>query len=387
MNAVIQAVVACGPAVRRVTEETAAQATEIRGRTQALFRVMLRGRALHMPWSPREFWDAFRLARPEYNNPLPQDAPDFFLALRRELARQPFDAEPSPAWASWVAESEFHVTEYRTCAACSATRDNLPPPDQPSLEPERVVMVEMRQGARYVNMMDALADWTGPKPAPAFRCEKCQGMEGVLVRRCRQLPRVLVVRLKRFHQAPGAKARRIDAPVHRLGEDLDLAAHLDATAALAGDPPAAPANSTRYRARAIVCHHEKECHYTCWVRAATGAPEDSWVQYDDSTVGRARGTLPHDVSSDALLLFYEQTPAGAPDCPQPTDPGPDRVAAPERVGAPGPGPGIGDVSDEPGRDVEMTEEEDEQGGVDEAGAAGEEDENDPSDGADAMDTA
>ena len=153
-----------------------------------------------------------------------------------------------------------------------------------------------------------------------------RGVEVVLVRRCRRLPRVLVVRLKRFHQAPGAKARRIDAPVHRLEDDLDLAAHLDAAVAPAGDPPAAPANSTRYRARAIVCHHEKEGHYTCWIRAAAGAPEDSWRQYDDSTVGRPRGTLPPDVSSEALLLFYEQNPVGVPNHAQPAGPGPDRRA-------------------------------------------------------------
>ncbi len=103
---------------------------------------------------------------------------------------------------------------------------------------------------------------------------------------------------------------------------------------------------------------------------------------------RARGGSGLDSASKCKhvkLACYEQIPGGAPNCPQPTDPGPDRVAAPERVGAPGPGPGIVDVSDEPGRDVEMTEEEDEPGVVDEAGAAGE-DENDPSDGADAMDT-
>ena len=176
MNAVIQAVVACGPAVRRVTEETAAQATEIRGRTQALFREMLSGRALHdMPWSPREFWDAFRLARPEYNNTRPQDAPDFFLALRRELARQPFDAEPSPAWASWGAEPEFHVTEYRTCAACSATRDNLPPPDQPSLEPERVVMVEMRQGLRIPTLPARKGGCLATEPRPRVRASRAPG--------------------------------------------------------------------------------------------------------------------------------------------------------------------------------------------------------------------
>ena len=310
----------------------------------------------------------------------------FKAALRRELARQPFDTEPSPAWASWLAEPEIHVTEYRTCTACSATRHNLPPPDRPAPEPERVVMVEMRQGAPYASVTEAIADWAGPKPDPAFRCEECSSVGGARVKRCRQLPRVLVVWLKRFHRARGAAARRIDAPVHRLAEDLDFAGHLDATAALAGGEQATPVNGTRYRTRAIVCHHEKERHYTCWVRAAAGAPEDAWVQYDDSTVGRPRGTLPPSVAADAILLFYEQIPDGAPDRPQPAGPGPEPDSAPERGEAPGAGPRTVEVSDEESRDVEMTEEGEAQGGGDEAGAAGEEDEDDQSDWEDAMDT-
>ena len=146
-------------------------------------------------------------------------------------------------------------------------------------------------------------------------------------------------------------------------------------------------NGTRYRTRAIVCYHEKERHYTCWVRAAAGSAEESWVQYDDSTVGRPRGTLPPTVSADALLLFYEQIPGGASDRPQPAGPEPDLDNnVPEREGALGAGPRTVDVSDEESRDVEMTEEGEGQGGGDEAGAAGEGDENDQSDGEDAMDT-
>ena len=75
-------------------------------------------------------------------------------------------------------------------------------------------------------------------------------MDGVQVKRCRQLPRVLVVWLKRFRQARGAAARRIDTPVDRLEEDLDCAAHLDATAGLAAGEQGTPVNGTRYRTMA-----------------------------------------------------------------------------------------------------------------------------------------
>ena len=391
MNAVTQAVVACGAAVRRVAEETVPQATELRRRTQELVREMLRTRGAEagwrpMVWSPREFWRAVRSACPTFDNTRRHDAPEFFLALRRELARQPFETEPSPAWASWLAEPELHFTEHRSCTACPYTKNNLPRPNQPKLEPERVVMVEMRQGARYANMMEAIADWTGPKPDPTFRCDECGSVEGTQVKRPRQLPRVLVVWLKRFHQARGAAARRIDAAVHGLEEDLDFAAHLDATAGLAGGEQATPVNGTRYRTRAIVCHHEKERHYTCWVRAAAGFPGDAWVQYDDSTVGQPRGTLPPSVASDALLLFYEQIPDGAADRAQPAGPGPDLDNAPERAAASGADPRTLDLSDEESRNVEMTEAGEGQGGGDGAEAAGEGDENDQSDGEDAMDT-
>ena len=125
-------------------------------------------------------------------------------------------------------------------------------------------MVETRRSARCAHMMEVIADWAGPKRAPTFRCEECRSVDGVQVKRCWQLPRVLVVWLKRFRQARSAAARRIDTPVDRLEEDLDFAAHLDATA-----------NGTRCRTRAIVCHREKERHCTCWVRAAAGSPGDA----------------------------------------------------------------------------------------------------------------
>ena len=103
-------------------------------------------------------------------------------------------------------------------------------------------------------------------------------------------------------------------------------------------------------------------------------------------MGRPRGTLPPTVSSDALLLFYEQIPDGASDRAQPAGPGPDLDNVPERADAPGAGPRTLDVSDEESRNVELTEEGEGQGGGDGAGAAGEGDENDQSDGEDAMDT-
>ena len=110
----------------------------------------------------------------------------------------------------------------------------------------------------------------------------------------------------------------------------------------------------------------------CWVRAAPGATAaaaDTWVQYDDSIVGRPRSTLPPNVQSDAVLLFYEPIRPGPAERPRPADiemelqdaaapgggtPGNDVAAATERIG------------DEETGDVQMSD--GETGGPETAGA-------------------
>ena len=167
---------------------------------------------------------------------------------------------------------------------------------------------------------------------------------------------MLVVWLKRFRQEAGAAARRIDAPVHGLEEDLDLTGHLDPAAGAVGAEQTTPASATRYRTRAIVCHHGsslKGGHYTCWVRAAAppaGPAEDTWVQYNDSTVGRPRNTLPPTVASDACLLFYERMRSGPGNSAQPACPVVEIDGAAGAGGVPG-ADGAGPET----RDVEMLE--------------------------------
>ena len=393
MNAVLQGWVACGDAGRRVAEEAQPQDTEIRQRTQELARRMQGtptgaggSRPTHI--SPREFWRAVRDVGPEFDNTRHHDAPAFFLSLRRALARVPGDSEPSLAWAAWLAEPEWHVTESITCEApaCRRTTDNLPAPNQPARDPERVIQTQLREGAAYTSVMEAIGSWTGPEDLPAWRCESCGRLGGTRVRKCRTLPRVLVVWLERFWGAPGAGARRVATAVERLDQDLDLSAHLDGTAGAAGSGQPTPENRARYRTRAIVCHHGttlKEGHYTCWVRAAPGATAaaaDTWVQYDDSIVGRPRSTLPPNVQSDAVLLFYEPIRPGPAERPRPADtemelqdaaapgggtPGNDVAAATERIG------------DEETGDVQMSDEE--TGGPETAGAGGGGDPYDPMD--------
>ena len=174
--------------------------------------------------------------------------------------------------------------------------------------------------------------------------------------------------------------------MERLDQDLDLSAHLDGTAGTAGSGQPTPENRARYRTRAIVCHHGttlKEGHYTCGVRAAPGATAaaaDTWVQYDDSIVGRPRSTLPPNAQSDAVLLFYEPIRPGPAERPRPADiemelqdaaapgggtPGNDVAAATERIG------------DEETGDVQMSDEE--TGGPETAGAGGGGDPYDPMD--------
>ena len=388
MNAVLQGWIACGDAGRRVAEETEPQATEIRQRTQELVRCMRRtpgalGEPRPTYISPREFWRALRNVCPEFDNTRQHDAPAFFLSLRRALARVPGDHEPSPAWAACLAEPELHVTESITCEApaCRRTTDNRPLPGQPAQDPERVIMTQLREGAAYPSVMEAIGSWTGPEGLPAWRCEKCGSLGGTRVRKCRTLPHVLVVWLQRFRGNPGAGARRVATAVEHLDQDLDLSAHLDGTA---GQPT--PENRARYRTRAIVCHHGTTLaggHYTCWVRAAPGATAaaaDTWVQYNDSIVGRPRGTLPPNVPSDAVLLFYEQLRPEAAERPRPagTDIELDDTAAPDG-GFPenGAAPGAVEIEDEEGGDVPMSD--GESGTVKTTGAGKGEDEDDPMD--------
>ena len=393
MNAVLQGWVACGDAGRRVAEETQPQATEIRKRTQELVRRMRRapgapGEPRPTYISPRAFWRALRDVCPEFDNTRPHDAPAFFLSLRGALARVPGDDEPSPAFAAWLAEPELQVTENITCAApaCRRTTTNLPRPRQPARDPERVIMTQLREGAAYTSMMEAIGGWTGPEALPTWRCERCGRVGGTRVRKCRTLPRVLVVWLERFHGNPGAGARRVATAVERLDQDLDLSAHLDGNAGAAGSGQPTPENRARYRPRAVVCHHGTTLaggHYTCWVRAAsqaTAPAADTWVQYNDSIVGRPRSTLPPNVRSDAVLLFYEQIRPAAAEGPRPAESEIeiDDTAAPGG-GSPGNGaaPATVETADEEEADVAMSDGEPE--GAETAGAGEGGDADDPMD--------
>ena len=372
---------ACGETSRRVAEETQPQATEIRQRTQELFRAMRRvgGAGAALPGTrrtslfPREFWRAVRSACPAFDNTRRHDARDFFISLRREIARLPGEVESSPAWAAWLAEPDMHVTKYTTCAAATcpySNTDNLPPAGQPPRAPEPVVMTELEAGARYASVMEALAGWTGPGRVDDWQCPGCRRFGGTTVTRCRKLPPVLVIWLKRFRKKAGAAGRRIDAPVHRLEDDLDFTAHLDASADAARGGPTTTANGTRYRTRAIVCHHGASLtdgHYTCWVRATAapaGPAEDAWVQYNDSTVGRPRTALPPTVATDAYLLFYEQIRPSPPENPQPARQVIEIDGTAGQGDVPGTdaaGPETFDLAGEEAGDVEMREEDDSDG--------------------------
>ena len=135
-----------------------------------------------------------------------------------------------------------------------------------------------------------------------------------------------MVWFKRFHGNPNEGAHRVTTAVEHLDQDLDLSAHLDGRAGAAGIGRPNPENQARYRPRAIVCHHGTTLargHYTCCVRAApraTAPVPDTWVQYNDSIVGRPRSTLPPNVASDAVLLFYEQIRVTGTERPREPDP-------------------------------------------------------------------
>ena len=201
----------------------------------------------------------------------------------------------------------MQVVTYMSCATCLTTSHNLPAAGEPPRDPERLVMATLQAGTAHSSMADAIGtgSFFGPEDIADFRCRACGRHGGVRVAKCRSLPRVLVVWLKRFGVAAGVE-RRIDAPVNRLGDDVDLATHLDAGIT-------AP-NGTRYRTRAVVCHHGAILaagHYTCWVRdddSPGEAPNAAWTHYDDSAVGRRQDSLPASAAKDAYLVFYELAP-------------------------------------------------------------------------------
>ena len=126
MNTVLQCAVAVGAGAQRVAEESEPQGTEIRRRAQEMFQVMLRtggtgaarGTAV---FSPRNLWRAVRFACPAFDNARQQDAGEFLVAFRRELARLPGSSELSMAWAAWLAEPEFQAFDETTCRTCQVT--------------------------------------------------------------------------------------------------------------------------------------------------------------------------------------------------------------------------------------------------------------------------
>ena len=177
-----------------------------------------------------------------------------------------------------------------------------------------------------------------------------------------------MVWLKRFRGNPGPGSRKVSTPVGRLDQDLDLTGHLDTAATAAGGVQPTAAHAARYRPRTIVCHHGTTLrggHYTTWIRAAPTAAEEAqntWVQYDDSIVGRPQSNLPPSISADAVLLFYEQVRHnGVPPRP-PAGPGVvvDLTADPADQSADGDGsPAVTEARREEGGDVAMSDGEDE----------------------------
>ena len=103
-------------------------------------------------------------------------------------------------------------------------------------------------------------------------------------------------------------------------------------------------------------------------------------RYNDSIVGRPRGTLPPNVPSDAVLLFYEQLRPAAAESPRPagTEIDLDDTAAPGG-GFPenGAAPGAAEIEDEEGSDVPMSD--GETGVAETTGPGKEDDEDDPMD--------
>ena len=223
MNAVLQAHLICGAAARGVAEEDQPQATELRRRTQDLVRMVQQtrgaapGRRDGPPrLSPRDFWRAVRNACPAFDDLGQHCAADFFLQLRRSLARLPGGVEPSPAWAAWLAESDLPLVTYTTCHACGVSTHNMPAPGAPPRQPEPVLMATLQAGAAYEGMLEAMRSSSGPEDLADHRCVTCGERGGVRVTKCRRLPLVLVVWLKRFARTAGI-GRRIEAAVRRLG--------------------------------------------------------------------------------------------------------------------------------------------------------------------------
>ena len=270
------------------------------------------------------------------------DAQEFWVALRRVLGRLPGQTETSPAWAAWRAEPEMHTTPYTKCRGCSRAPHNLPEPGMPPREPESLLMATLDPAGEYLGVADVLRRSLGPAPVPDRRCPDCGHIGAMQSTKCRTLPDVLVVQLKRFRQV-GHGEQRIGARIP-VEPQIDFAEHLAALAGPDGGTRLQIPKGTRYRARAVVCHTGATLaggHYTCWVRAAPGlatGESDTWVCYDDSYVGRPEPALPPHVATDAYLLFYELRPDDAPLLGPERRP-PVEARAADRAGNPaGPGP-------------------------------------------------
>ena len=279
---------------------------------------------------------------PVFDNTQPHDAMEFFRVWHAELARTPGTTEPSPAWARWLAERDVHTVTYTTCAHCNRTVHDQPEGNKPPRDPERVLMASLRPGPAYSGVMEALAGTFGAIPVLDRYCDPASGGCGKTgahkSTKCRTLPRVLVVCLGRYGiHAPGLY-QRVDTPVERIEEDIDLTGHLDALAASAGGDSAAAGHrttvptGTRYRTRAVVCYDCRKLHYTCWVRAAPDSARrtrDSWVNYDDSIVGPPQPTLPPKVATEAYVVFYELMPRTQETAPEPISVPADQQASAE----------------------------------------------------------
>ena len=358
MNATLQALLACGTAWRRVADEAQPQATEIRRRTREFFRAVRSpgSRAVFSPWA---LWRAVRDACPEFDNTRPHDAPHFLLSLRRELARAPGIAEPSPAWAAWLSETDLLVTTRTYCTQCGLA-DNHPP------HPEPMVMGAVEESPAESSVRGVVASWFGPTPLDAdWKCDRCRSPTGAKAQKCRNLPRVLVVWLQRFRRE-GQVEWKVEAPVRGIEEEIDLTPHLDVVAGAPGGTSAAGGpGGARYQARAIVCHHgsKEDGHYTCWIRKEAGrgaAPaaaatetEDRWLRYSDSSVGRPAAELPPDVAKSAYLLFCERAPCAAADAPPPAVVEID--AEPGPIGGSAGGAAVGHGEDTKGRPADDAE--------------------------------
>jgi ubiquitin carboxyl-terminal hydrolase 12/46 len=287
MNSVLQALYFCQPFRQAVLKQPLHKGDDTLLQALVdLFEQISTNKRKHGTLAPRKFFNKLRRDNEIFGKYVQQDAQEFMIYLLNRLsellnelvpkkqskrARQSShgsdsstaSSKPEPTWVEDVFEGKL-TTETR-CLFCESVKKT----DEPFLN----LSVEVGQNASLTSCLKSFSAAEHMKGDSKYFCEACTSyQEAELRMRIKQLPKVLVVQLKRFKYIERLNA--LKKLSYRVAYPIELRLFNTTDDAVDGD--------RLYDLVAVVVHvgsRMNSGHYISIVKSA-----NHWLVYDDDTV-------------------------------------------------------------------------------------------------------